>query len=69
MRVARESGLEGFVRNLPDGTVEAEAEGDEDMIEIFLAKLNKGPMASNVTAIETESLSSGGDYQGFGIRV
>ncbi|MCD6379892.1 acylphosphatase [bacterium] len=67
-RAARESGLEGFVRNLPDGTVEAEVEGDRDMIEVFLARLKKGSAASSVTAIETEPLSSGENYQGFGIR-
>ncbi len=67
-RAARELGLEGFVRNSRDGNVEAEVEGSENRIEIFLNELDKGPPASNVTAIDTDPLVSGGDYQGFEIR-
>jgi len=53
---------------LRDGNVEVEVEGSGNRIEIFLNELHKGPPASNVTAIDTDPLSSGGDYQGFEIR-
>ncbi|MDZ7860335.1 MAG: acylphosphatase [Candidatus Krumholzibacteriota bacterium] len=67
-RLASDLGLEGFVRNLADGSVEAEVEGDRDRTEKFIKELGKGPPASNVAHVETESLPDGGDYRGFEIR-
>src|SRR5215468_1563417 len=34
---ARDHGLTGWVRNLPDGSVELEAQGDEDRVKALLA--------------------------------
>lgn len=49
---ARQSGLSGFVRNLPDGTVEVEAAGPSVVLERFEAELAHGPPAARVTAVE-----------------
>ena len=47
-RVARELGVRGRVKNLPNGTVEVYAEGDEDPMEQFLTGIKKGhPWASS----------------------
>ena len=43
VQVARRAGLVGWVRNLPDGTVECEAEGDRSALEWFLEQLRRGP--------------------------
>jgi acylphosphatase len=43
MRRGRELGLRGRVRNLSDGTVEVEAEGDVDSMRRLLELLRKGP--------------------------
>jgi acylphosphatase len=40
---ARREGLSGVVRNLPDGRVEAVAEGDHASLERFEAALRHGP--------------------------
>jgi len=45
-------GLAGWVRNLPDGRVEAWIEGDEREIEAMLAWLARGPTAAHVRGIE-----------------
>lgn len=43
MRRAQELGLTGWVRNHPHGVVEAEAVGDEAMLERFVEAVRKGP--------------------------
>lgn len=46
--------LSGWVRNLPDGRVEALAEGEKEDIENLVAKLKKGPPLSRVENVHTE---------------
>ena len=55
-RTARELNLSGWVRNLPDGTVEIEAQGTEEMITELLRQTEKGPSRSRVTSIRKEEL-------------
>ena len=45
-------GLEGWVRNLSDGAVEAMFAGPEDRIELMLKALLEGPHGSRVEAVE-----------------
>ncbi len=39
---AREYGVTGWVRNLPDGSVEAEVEGEESAIDSMIMQIEKG---------------------------
>ena len=45
---AAEIGLAGWVRNRPDGTVEAEAGGSLEQLEAFEAALRAGPPLARV---------------------
>lgn len=49
---ARQLGLNGWVRNLPDGTVEAHLEGAADAVEAMIEKMHEGPPAARVERIE-----------------
>ena len=49
----RELGLHGWVRNLPDGRVEALAEGPRPALEAFLAWAREGPPHARVSAVAT----------------
>ncbi|MCS7118650.1 MAG: acylphosphatase [Archaeoglobaceae archaeon] len=43
LRVARELGIKGYVKNLPDGRVYIYAVGDEKALEKLLINVRKGP--------------------------
>jgi acylphosphatase len=48
---ARDVGIGGWVRNLPDGTVEAFAQGDRHALEEFLRWLGEGPPSARVDEV------------------
>lgn len=50
-REARRLNLSGWVRNLPDRSVETYAEGDEESLKAFEAALRQGPSWSRVTEV------------------
>ncbi|MCJ7726059.1 MAG: acylphosphatase, partial [Acidimicrobiia bacterium] len=65
--VADRLGLRGWVRNLPDGSVEAWAEGDEAVIEALAAWMHEGPGGARVAAVTVEEAVPVG-MEGFRIR-
>ncbi|MGB3797167.1 MAG: acylphosphatase [Alteraurantiacibacter sp.] len=52
VRAARQHGVAGWVRNLPDGTVEAHLEGEEQAVEDMIAAMHDGPPSAEVDRIE-----------------
>lgn len=50
-RTARSLGLDGWVRNRRDGTVEAVFSGEESRVEEMLERCRQGPRAAEVTAV------------------
>ena len=51
-RLAGESGVAGWVRNNPDGTVEAFFEGDDDAVEQLVAFCRSGPRGAAVEHVD-----------------
>lgn len=66
-RVARQHGLVGGVRNLEDGRVELDVEGQKTVIEAVLLQLRVGPPAARVENIETTWSPSTERYSAFSI--
>jgi acylphosphatase len=62
---ARREGLTGVVRNLPDGRVEAIAEGDSESLERFEMALRRGPSRARVEQLDVDALPVAGRYLGF----
>ena len=63
-RSAKKIGLTGWVRNLPDGRVEAKFAGSKDKIEKAIGFSRKGNFLSEIKEIEVfweDSLSTAGD--------
>lgn len=53
-RTARRLGLSGFVRNLPDGRVEAAAEGARPLVDEFMAQMRRGPSGALIQDLFVE---------------
>jgi acylphosphatase len=62
---ARRLGLVGWVKNLPGGTVELEAEGPEDAIAALLAWCEHGPPAAHVVSVAVEERAPTGGERDF----
>jgi acylphosphatase len=61
-------GITGWVRNLPDGRVEALAEGDRPRVEAFTAWCRRGPPFARVDAVEESWEPHRGDLTSFDVR-
>lgn len=66
-RKARSLGLIGAVKNLPDGSVLAIAEGEEEKLNQWLEDLKKGPLLAEVERVETKWLEATGEFKDFKI--
>lgn len=51
-QAAQHFGLVGFVKNMPDGGVYAEAEGSETALNDFVAWCHRGPELARVEAVD-----------------
>ena len=70
---ARRLGVEGWVRNLPDGSVELEARGAPAAVDALCGWLAEGPRGARVTGVdaheaEIQDQQAGNDRGGFEIR-
>lgn len=67
-RHAAAAGVNGWVRNLPDGTVEAVLEGERSAVEEVLHRCRVEQPRARVTAMDVEWEEYRGDLSGFTIR-
>jgi acylphosphatase len=66
-RHAQASGVAGWARNLPDGTVEAVFEANQDVVDQMVSFCRQGPGRAEVTSIEVVDEEPEG-LTGFEIR-
>ncbi len=61
-------GVTGWVRNLPDGRVEAVFEGGKDRVEKLVEFCRVGPRGARVTHVEVSQEDYTGEFQDFQVR-
>jgi len=66
-READSLGLKGWVRNLPDGKVEAVFEGEEDAVKMLLEFVNQGPPRAKVSKVNVTWEEPTGEFRAFRI--
>lgn len=67
-RIARELGLAGWVRNLPDGTVEAVVEGKEADIREMVERLKDEVQAARVKRVRETWSQGPPEFKVFEVR-
>ena len=65
---AEKCALSGWVRNLPDGTVETEFQGGAEAVERLLSWLPQGSPYSRVSHVDSKELTIVPGEKGFDIR-
>ena len=65
---AAREGVAGWVRNLPDGRVEALVEGDAEAVTRVERALRSGPRGARVDNVYVESEMPSGAYRQFDIE-
>jgi acylphosphatase len=66
-RRARTADVRGWIRNLPDGNVEAVFEGERDAVEMLVGFVREGPRGARVDWVDVEAEEPEG-LAGFEIR-
>jgi acylphosphatase len=64
-RLARSSGVTGWVRNLEDGRVEAVIEGEDEAVGRLVEWSQSGPPHATVERVELEWEAVSQDFSGF----
>ena len=67
-RAAAREGVTGYVRNLPDGTVESYAEGEAEAMTRFERAVRSGPPGGRVKSVNVEIEDPIGGYKDFSVR-
>ncbi len=62
---AQREGIQGYVRNQHDGSVEVVAEGDIASMQRFEMALRRGPSGARVEDVDTLEVEPSGRYAGF----
>jgi len=66
--MARDLGLTGWVRNRPDGKVEAVFEGPGPSVRRMVSWCHHGPRLAEVTSVDLTWRDATDKYAGFGVR-
>ena len=65
---ARKLGLTGWVRNLPDGSVQVVAEGPHEKVEMLVEELRHGPKAGRVDRVHSSWQTYRGEFDRFEVK-
>lgn len=65
---AQQLGVKGWVRNTPDGKVEALFEGEEEGVKQMIEWCRHGPPLAKVSEVKVEWKEPENDFESFSIR-
>ena len=66
--IARSLGLTGYAANMPDGTVEIVAEGEEPLLRKLIDWAREGPSLAHVENVDAEWSDATGEFDSFVTR-
>ena len=60
-------GVRGYVRNLPNGSVEIVAAGEEDKVDALMQWASEGPPGARVDKVAVKPLETNEDFDKFSV--
>jgi acylphosphatase len=60
--------VKGWVRNLPDGRVEAVFEGEEEAVKALIEFCKRGPSGARITNVDLRWENFAGEFDAFKVR-
>lgn len=67
-QIARRHAVTGFVRNVPDGTVEVVAEGEEDILRMFMTDIQTSGLQHYIRDTQIRWAEPLKEFKTFGIK-
>ena len=67
LMISRQFHVTGYVKNLPDGSVELVAEGDGNEVDEFISSV-KGRKGMNICSVSEQPQPATGEFPDFSIR-
>jgi acylphosphatase len=67
-RKAEELGLTGWVRNIPDGRIEAVVEGEDGAVDHMVKWFRRGPPGAHVSEFAVRAQPYRGEFDDFRVR-
>ncbi len=67
-KIAQKQAVTGWVRNLPDGTVELTAEGEQTVLENFLKSIRMCHLLLFIRKVDVHWLDAVGGWKDFGVK-
>jgi acylphosphatase len=65
---AEKQGVKGWIRNLPDGKVEAIFEGEEESVKELVEFCRQGPRGAKITKVDVKWENYKGEFRSFEIK-
>jgi acylphosphatase len=65
---AESHNVKGWVRNLPDGRVEAVFEGEEEAVKVLIEFCKRGPSGARITNVDLTWENITGEFDAFKVR-
>ena len=65
---AESHNLKGWVRNLPDGRLEAVFEGEEEAVKVLIAFCKRGPRGARITNVDLRWENFTGEFDAFKVK-
>ena len=67
-QTAEQYGVNGWVRNCPDGSVEAVIEGEKSSVEAVIDWCKEGPQMARVDNVQVNWKAATGEFSSFRVR-
>lgn len=64
-KIAEMYGVDGTVKNMPDGSLDIVVQGDDEAVDEFLQDMREGPAGAKIEKVDVEEMDIEEEFDGF----